>query len=113
MGAVDLSGLKAFRLKGDRRHGARRITSLSLSSLSDSYSNRPEGKRLSCFKAGVLLIGEIQPTGPIGAKVRFFFSEIELVEGARILLAPHHYGDKILITEMVDLQYFCGDSDHL
>lgn len=74
---------------------------------------RPESKRLSLFQPRVFLVGKVEPAGSIRAKVRLVRSKTESIECAAVLSTRHLDGDKILITQAVDVEYSGGNSDHI
>jgi hypothetical protein len=74
--------------------------------------NRPEPKRLSGFKTGILMIDKIKPTIPIRAEVRLILSETKPIERAWVFFGLDLNGYEILIAQFVYKQDFGRKSGH-
>jgi hypothetical protein len=74
--------------------------------------NRPERKRLSFSKAGILMIEKIKPTIAIRSEMRLIFTETESIECARVCFGTNLNDYEILIAQPVNNKDFCGKSCH-
>ena len=71
--------------------------------------NRPQREKLSCFKAGISVIGKIKPTRVIPTDLRLLLPEIESIKCACIIFVPDLDGYKILLIYSSDTYDLCGN----
>ena len=75
--------------------------------------NRPQREKLSCFEAGISVIGKIKPTRVIPTDLRLILPEIESVKCACIIFVPDLDGYKILLIYSGDTYDLCRNWGHL
>jgi hypothetical protein len=89
-----------------------RVQKLGVKTLLDLL-NRPQWEKLSCFKAGILVVGKVKPTRVIPPDLRLILPEIESIKCAWIIFVPDLDGYKILLIYSGDTYDLCGNWGHL
>jgi hypothetical protein len=74
--------------------------------------DHPQRELLPCFKAGIVMIGDLKPAIVIGTEVGLIFAETKPIECPVKFLAPDPNGEEILIFQRIDVHDFGGNWSH-
>jgi hypothetical protein len=82
------------------------------SGLGPGALDHPQRELLPCFKAGIVMIGDLKPAIVIGTEVGLIFAETKTIECPVKSLASDPNGEEILIFQRIDVHDGGGNLSH-